>query len=81
VILCFLYHVKVKNQVLAKTALKSYSIFLKNRRWRTFFENLRVFPKPGFWRFFFIRSGGVIEHIYEEKGCHLIISGLGQVLA
>jgi len=45
--------------------------FSKNPKWRTFLENLRVFPTVDFWRFFWTCSGGVAEHIPEEKS-HLL---------
>jgi len=48
--------------------------FSKNPRGRTFFENLKVFPTIDFWRFFWTCSGGVVEHVLEEKCRHLIFS-------
>jgi len=82
-----MYHVKEKTRVMVKIALcfinpfKSCGFFQKIKDGGRFFENLRVFPTIDFWRFFWTCSGGVVEHVPEEKRCHLFFSFFGQILA
>jgi len=64
-----------ENEVLFYQPVQELWHFTKNSRWRTFFENLRVFPTIDFFGNFldmFKRSR--IEHVPEEKCCHLFFS-------
>jgi len=43
------------------------AFFKKSKLADVFFENLWVFPTIDFYRFFWTCSGGVVEHVPEEK--------------